>query len=1059
MESILANHSPSRYPLEDINALVLDAKRQHMNEWYRADEAEVISKLLPLATTDEATQRRIQARAAAFVKTVRKQRVGQGGMDAFLTAYDLSSEEGIALMCVAESLLRIPDKKTVQKLIRDKIGSVNWEKHVGKKEHLFVNAATWGLMLTGKVMDEQHQDAKPFSVALNNVLKRGGIAIVYRAMRMLSKQFVMGRTIRDAIKRASKEERRGYRYSYDMLGEGARTEADAQAYFEAYQSAIQAIAQASSGKGPIKGPGISIKLTALHPRYEVAQMDRIKSELIPRVKTLVTMAQAANIGLTIDAEEAERLDISLMVFESLFKDPSLTGWEGFGLAVQAYQKRALGVLEWLIALSEKYGRRIMVRLVKGAYWDYEIKDSQVKGLSGYPVFTRKSATDVSYLACARKMLDNPHAFFAQFATHNAHSLATILEWTQDRSDFEFQCLHGMGQSLYDSLVGTGKGQHPCRVYAPVGHHENLLAYLVRRILENGANSSFVNRIVKKDFSLEKLTQDPVALWQGFNSKSHPAIPKPEKLYGEQRPNSRGFDLSDFQALQYIQEAMQSAAQKTYSAKPRMAVAMSPTPPEVVYSPCDTSLPIGEVATTTEAQLEAAIQAAVEAKATWGTLTAYARVKPLQKLAHLLEHHKATLYYLLMVEAGKVLKDAVDEVREAIDFCYYYSEQALEHADPKTLRGPTGELDQIALYPRGVVAAISPWNFPVAIYLGQVVAALAAGNVVISKPAAQTYLLADFILNLAWEAGIPKAAFQVLPGSGRMVGNALAQDERIDAILFTGSTDTAKVIQRNLAAREGAIVPLVAETGGQNAMIVDSSALPEQVVFDVAMSAFGSAGQRCSACRILCLQEDTADTIIKMLSGYLAELRVGDPRLLSTDIGPVIDQNALKMLTDHQAYLETVGTKLAQATLESNLPAGRYFEPCMYEIPDLSVLTGEVFGPILHVVRYKAAELDALLDSIRATGFGLTLGIHSRIDETIDHILSRTQVGNTYVNRNMIGAVVGVQPFGGEGLSGTGPKAGGPHYLPRLCVERTLCVNTTAMGGNASLLAMSTSEDI
>jgi RHH-type proline utilization regulon transcriptional repressor/proline dehydrogenase/delta 1-pyrroline-5-carboxylate dehydrogenase len=1016
--------------LKESSFTVSDPLRAAILSAYRMDETECIENLLIQAELPLDSKQAIANNARQLVEAVRKQRIGQGGLDAFLYQYDLSSEEGIALMCLAEAMLRVPDSATADKLIRDKIVPADWALHQGKSESLLVNAATWGLMLTGKILAPS--ETTGLRGTLKRVLERTSEPVirqaVAQAMKILGQQFVMGRTIGEALKRASEYEAKGYRYSYDMLGEAARTQSDADRYFSAYQQAIKSIGEASAasqnGQGIYQGPGISVKLSAIHPRYEFAKRERVLKELVPRLKELALQAKAANIGFTIDAEESERLDLSLDVIEAVFSDPALNGWEGFGLAVQAYQKRAMPILDWLIDLSRRYQRRIMVRLVKGAYWDTEIKNSQVYGLEGYPVFTRKVATDVSYLACAKKMLSATDALYPQFATHNAYTVAAVLEMAGDYRDFEFQCLHGMGYTLYDQLVSKGGDKIPARVYAPVGSHEDLLAYLVRRLLENGANSSFVNRIVDEQTPIEDLIADPVEKLRELSYKPHSKIPLPAELFGELRPNSKGLDLTNANYVAKLNQDMSKG--DACVAHPKQS--------------------------TTE-QIETAMQQANAAATNWDATPVEIRATCLERTAELLQERRATFMILLVKEAGKTIPDALSEIREAIDFCYYYAALARKDlASPHVLTGPTGEYNALQFHGRGVIACISPWNFPLAIFMGQVTAALVAGNPVIAKPAAQTPHIAAEAVKLLHDAGIPKEVLHLLLGSGRTVGAALVADLRVKGIVFTGSTETARSINQTLAHRHGPLVPFVAETGGQNAMIVDSSALPEQVIADVVNSAFGSAGQRCSALRVLFVQTDIAPKILTMLKGAMAELQVGDPGLLSTDIGPVIDGPAKNMLEAHKARMLEEAQLIYAVPVASNL-SGTFFAPCAFEIDSLTRLKREVFGPILHVIRYKANELDNVLDQINQTGYGLTLGIHSRIQETITYIQSRVRVGNIYVNRNMIGAVVGVQPFGGEGLSGTGPKAGGPEYLKRLCVERTVCINTTAAGGNATLMSL------
>jgi RHH-type proline utilization regulon transcriptional repressor/proline dehydrogenase/delta 1-pyrroline-5-carboxylate dehydrogenase len=924
---------------------------------------------------------------------------------------------------------------------------------------VFVNASTWALMLTGRLVRFDREAGRDLGTLLKRLIGRSGEPVVrqamVQAMRILGRQFVMGRTIEEALDRARGAEARGYRHSYDMLGEAARTMPDAERYFRSYETAIAAIGAAAAGRGPIAGPGISVKLSALHPRYEYAQTGRVMKELVPRVVALAEHAKAAGIGFTIDAEEADRLDLSLDLIEAVAGAPSLAGWDGLGLAVQAYQKRAHPLIDWLADLAKRHRRRLMVRLVKGAYWDTEIKLAQERGLEGYPVFTRKVSTDVSYLACAKKLLADPAAFYPQFATHNAHTLAAVIEMAGNNArDYEFQRLHGMGQALYDQVVGADKLGLPARVYAPVGSHEDLLAYLVRRLLENGANTSFVNRIVDEAAPIEEIIADPVARARKLPAKPHPRIPAPRDIYGAERKAARGLDLNDPDTLQRLQRGMEEALARRWTAGPIVGGVARLGAAKPVTDPADRRRAVGEVAEADADAVEQALARADRAQEVWDRRPAEERAAILRRAADLYEENMAALMALAVREAGKTLPDAVAEVREAVDFLRYYAAQAVERfARPMELPGPTGERNRLSLRGRGTFACISPWNFPLAIFTGQVTAALAAGNAVIAKPAEQTPLIAALAVQLLHKAGVPGDVLHLLPGEGARIGGALVADPRIAGIAFTGSTETARHINQTLAKREGGIIPLIAETGGQNCMLADSSALPEQVVRDVLASSFQSAGQRCSALRVLFLQREVADKVLTMLKGAMAELSVGDPALLSTDIGPVIDDEARATLQTHAERMKREGKLLFELPLPAGTEEGSFFAPRAFEIDNLSRLTREVFGPVLHVIRYRADRLDQVLDAINATGYGLTLGIHSRIDETARRIHERLKVGNAYVNRNMIGAVVGVQPFGGEGLSGTGPKAGGPHYLYRFATERTLTIDTTAAGGNASLLSL------
>jgi RHH-type proline utilization regulon transcriptional repressor/proline dehydrogenase/delta 1-pyrroline-5-carboxylate dehydrogenase len=1033
-----------------------DPLRLRLREHCRVDESAVVAEILAAAELPSRSLDRIAETARRLVAEVRKERIGKGGIDAFLHEYSLSSQEGIALMCLAEALLRIPDAETIDRLIRDKIAGADWEKHLGQSDSLFVNASTWALMLTGRVVKGEPVE-RDLRSTLRRFVTRSGEPVVRQAvtqaMRILGRQFVMGRTIEEALDRARGPERNGYRHSYDMLGEAARTTGDARRYFDSYTAAIGAIGTAAAGRGIADAPGISVKLSALHPRYEEAQRHRAMEELVPVVAALARQAKDVGIGLTIDAEESERLDLSLDVIEALAGDPALAGWQGFGLAVQAYQKRALPLLDWLADLARRSKRRLMVRLVKGAYWDSEVKRSQEKGLPGYPVFTRKVATDVSYLACVKRLFSAPDAFFPQFATHNAHSLAAILEIAGNNTDFEFQRLHGMGEALYEQIVGQDKMNRPCRVYAPVGSHEDLLAYLVRRLLENGANTSFVNRIVDEKAPLDEIIADPIARLRRLPEKPHPRIPLPANLYGGERHNARGLDLSDRIVLDDLAAAMSAAAKRSWTAAPIVGGSDLTGAPRDLHDPADGRRTIGTVVEAEPAQIEQALARAFRAAPSWDATPAETRAAALERAADLLEARTAEFMALIVREGGRTLPDALSELREAVDFCRYYAMRARgDFAAPLVLPGPTGERNQLSLHGRGVFACISPWNFPLAIFTGQMAAALASGNAVIAKPAEQTPLIGAAMVRVLHEAGIPGDVLHLLPGDGK-VGALLVADPRIAGIAFTGSTETARAINLELARRSGPIVPLIAETGGQNALIVDSSALPEQVVADILASSFNSAGQRCSALRVLFVQSDVADRVLAMLEGAMRELVIGDPGLLATDVGPVIDAPALETLEAHAARMSKEARLVYAHALPAGTEHGTFFAPRAFEIDGLGRLEREVFGPILHIVRWRNDQLENVLDQIAATGYGLTLGVHSRIDETVRAVERRARVGNLYVNRNMIGAVVGVQPFGGEGLSGTGPKAGGPHYLHRFAVERTISVDTTASGGNASLLSL------
>jgi RHH-type transcriptional regulator, proline utilization regulon repressor / proline dehydrogenase / delta 1-pyrroline-5-carboxylate dehydrogenase len=1023
----------------------------------RMDESEAVARILAAAEIPAEVCDRIAERARGLVAAVRRERLGKGGIDAFLHEYALSSPEGVALLCLAEALLRIPDAETIDRLIRDKIGEADWERHLGRSESIFVNASTWALMLTGRLLRAEPTE-HDLRAALRRFVARSGEPVVRQAvtaaMHILGRQFVMGRTIDEALERARSAERHGYRHSYDMLGEAAHTAADAARYTAAYDGAIAAIGGSTAGRSGATAPGISVKLSALHPRYEIAQRDRALGEMAPVLVDLARHAKRVGIGFTIDAEEADRLDLSLDLFEALALAPDLAAWDGLGLAVQAYQKRTLPVIDWLADLAERAGRRLMVRLVKGAYWDSEIKRTQERGLDGYPVYTRKLATDVSYLACVRRLLAYGPAFYPQFATHNAHTVAAVLELAGERRDYEFQRLHGMGETLYEQIVGSDRLDRPCRVYAPVGGHEDLLAYLVRRLLENGANTSFVNRIVDEAQPIDEIVADPIARLARLPTKPHPRIPLPRDLYGPTRVNSPGLDLNHLPALVALREGLAEALRRPWTAAPIIGGVEQPGAAEPVLDPSDRRRRVGAVVSAGPEELDRALDRASRSAASWDRTPAVERAAILERAADLFEDHMAELMALVIREGGRTIPAALAEVREAVDYLRYYALRArADFAAPETLPGPTGERNELALHGRGVFACISPWNFPLAIFTGQVAAALAAGNAAVAKPAEQTPLVAAAAVPLLQQAGIPGDVLHLLPGTGEAVGAPLVADPRLAGIAFTGSTETARLINLALAQRPGPIVPLIAETGGQNAMIVDSSALAEQVVVDVLTSAFESAGQRCSSLRLLYVQADIADRLLTMLTGAMAELAIGDPALISTDVGPVIDVAAREALEQHAQRMMREGRLLYKCSLPPGTEHGTFFAPRAFEIDSAKLLPGEVFGPILHVIRWRADRLDAVLEEIAATGYGLTLGIQSRIDETVRYILGRLKVGNSYVNRNMIGAVVGVQPFGGEGLSGTGPKAGGPRYLHRFATERTVSTDTTAAGGNATLLSL------
>ena len=1033
------------------------ARARITTAWLR-DETEAVNDLLAQATLPDGEREQVLELAAGLVTRVRARAKDQSAVESFMRQYDLSSEEGVLLMCVAEALLRIPDKATADKLIRDKLGDADWKRHLGKSESLFVNASTWGLMLTGRLVNLSENTRHDFSGALKRLAGRAGepaIRLAVRqAMRIMGHQFVMGRSIDEALDRCARKEYAMYRYSYDMLGESALTAETAERYQQDYRNAIAAIGARGPFASHTEAPSISVKLSALHPRYEVAKRELARAQLSEKLLELSQLAMHNGIALSVDAEEADRLELSLDILGDVFAHPSLEGWNGLGIVVQAYSKRTPFVIDWAVETARESGRRWYVRLVKGAYWDAEIKRAQETGLAGYPVYTRKPNTDVSYLACVRKLFDAGNDLvYPQFATHNAQTIAAVHHMAHGRP-FEYQRLHGMGTDLYAEVIGPAHLNVPCRVYAPVGTHEDLLPYLVRRLLENGANTSFVNRVVDESVPVRELVADPCETVRGFASIAHPRIVLPVNLYGELRKNSMGLNFSNDNELQAMADAV-AATPGPWTATPLVPGASCNGPTVEVTNPADRRQVVGSYVSADSATVDKALATAVRAQTNWDRLPAASRAAILEHAADQLEARRSEFVALCVREAGKGLPDAIAEVREAADFLRYYATMARRlFGQPEQLPGPTGETNQLFLHGRGVFVCISPWNFPLAIFIGQVSAALAAGNSVIAKPAEQTSLVGYLAVKLLHDAGVPTDVLQFVPGDGATVGVALTRDPRVDGVAFTGSTDTAWAINRSLAARDAPIAILIAETGGQNAMIADSSALPEQVVKDVMASAFQSAGQRCSAARVLFVQEDIADKVTEMLTGAMAELSVGDPGQLSTDVGPVIDEDALKLLVDHAARMDKQARKIAGVQLDPASTAhGTFFAPCAYEIPSLDTLTHEVFGPVLHVLRWKASELAQVVDQINATGYGLTLGVHSRIDDTVEYIASHARIGNCYVNRNQIGAVVGVQPFGGERLSGTGPKAGGPHYLLRFAGERVLTINTTAAGGNASLLTI------
>ncbi|MDD2659266.1 MAG: bifunctional proline dehydrogenase/L-glutamate gamma-semialdehyde dehydrogenase PutA [Methylococcales bacterium] len=1024
--------------------------RTAINQAYLADENEVMGGLFAaLGAYDPVT---VSDSAKTLVNAVRAKKDQQSPIEAFMREYQLDSQEGIVLMGIAEALLRIPDSFTQDLFLQEKLTHADWQDHLQRSDSFLVNLSSQALLLTSKFEAHVLLSEKRWFPVFEKLLSRMGAplirAVLKQVMQYLAEQFIFADSIQHAIQRSGRET--AYRYSFDMLGEAALTAVDADRYYQSYLSAISKLSEHASSAGIYCNPGISIKLSALCPRYEPLQHNRAVNELTGKLLALAQKAQAADISITVDAEESERLEMSLDIFAAVFTHPDFSRWSGLGLAVQAYQKRALPALHWLAGLAEMRRGKIPVRLVKGAYWDSEIKRAQENGLSNYPVFTHKSATDIAYLACAQFILSRPDVFYPQFATHNAHTLAAIHHMGRQHPAYEFQRLHGMGEALYHEITGAQNWQIPCRIYAPVGHFHELLPYLVRRLLENGANTSFINQIDRSDISVEELSSDPAERIKTPANKSQIALPC--ALYGEQRLNSQGLNLADLELLKQLQQNLSASADKQWQASSIINGRYFSGEKHPVTNPFDRRSTVGRVIYADKKAIEQALEGADQAFTKWRLEPVEVRSEYLRKAAGLLEQHRLELVSLCIREGGRTIKDALAEVREAVDFCRYYAQSAIELFSVQKLPGPTGEENLLYHYGRGVFVCISPWNFPIAIFIGQITAALAAGNTVIAKPAAQTALTAQRCVEILHLAGIPETVLQFLPASGSMTGQYLLPDSRVAGVVFTGSTETARFISRQLARHHQAVVPLIAETGGQNAMIADSSALVEQMVQDAIVSAFNSAGQRCSALRVLFVQQEIADKTVAMLIGAMQELSIGDPGVYKTDIGPVIDQAALLTLTSHLEKMKQQAKLLFQLPLDDSLRFGSFFPPGLIEISSLSQLTQEVFGPVLHLIRYESSELDQVINAVNATGYGLTLGIHSRIEANIRTIRQRVKVGNIYINRNIIGAVVGVQPFGGMGLSGTGPKAGGPGYLRRFAMEQTVTTNTAAIGGNAGLLA-------
>ncbi len=1030
------------------------------------DEGKLVDRLLERAVFTEDQRRRATDIARRLVLAARGNRNKHAGVDAFMREYGLSSEEGVILMCIAEALLRIPDSETADALIAEKISGGHWERHLGHSDNMFVNASTWALLVTGRIVKlKEAPGANPFD-ALKRLVARSGEPVIRQAVRqaikVLGDQFVLGRTIKEALDRAQAYEEKGYLFSYDMLGEAARTQKDADLYFERYMAAIDAVGQSA---GPFatmhldalyKRPGLSVKLSALHPRFEAGKEDRLAAELTPRLLALARAARSRGLSLTIDAEEQDRLEPSLTQFGAIFADPLLDNWNGLGFAVQAYGKRAVPTLRWLRRIAERAGKRIPVRLVKGAYWDSEIKWAQERALADYPVFTRKVHTDLSYLACVRLLLSDAKAFYPQFATHNAHALAAA-HVAGGPTVFEFQRLHGMGEALYEEVVGDRTIARPCRIYAPVGGHEDLLAYLVRRLLENGANTSFVNRLADEEAPIAALVRDPIEEVESERSRpveAPAAVPLPRDIYLPARQVAGGLALTEASVRTALVAEMTAALDQSFEAGPIIAgkVTTGGTSASLITCPHDRREHIGTSCITTPAQANMAIDSALAAQSAWDTRGGAGRAEILENAAELFERDRARLMAVIVREAGKTLEAAQGDVREAVDYLRFYAGEARRiFSGPIALPAPTGERNILTLHGRGPFACISPWNFPLAIFTGQVAAALAAGNTVLAKPAEQTPITAFVATRLLHKAGVPGDVLHLLTGSGRL-GEALVKDVRIKGVSFTGSNETAWAIQRVLADRRNAIVPFIAETGGINAMIADSTALPEQVVRDCVRSAFDSAGQRCSAARVLFLQDDAADDTIDMLLGAVEALDMGDPFDYATDIGPVIDEESQDRLDGYKARMRVDGRELLDLPMPDHCREGSFVTPAVYAIDSMDALEREVFGPVLHVVRYEHGHLDKVIEAINTSGYGLTLGLHSRLETVADYVAANARVGNLYVNRNQIGAVVGVQPFGGEGLSGTGPKAGGPNTLKAYALERVRTTDITATGGNLQLLS-------
>lgn len=1047
-----------------IDARTYDAAMDNLSEdvhaYFLADEQAVVESLLEKATMSPDQVHEAQQFATNLIESIRSRLSKATGLHALLSYYDLSSREGIVLMCLAEALLRIPDDDTVDALIADKLASGQWHQHLGKSESFFVNASTWALLLTGRLLKPKELDSQTPESFFSGIAERMEESVlraaIRHAMRIIAEQYVLGSDIRDALQRSQRDGRQDYRYSFDMLGEAALTSHDATRYQQAYLEAIQAIGDLVDHSQPIMARhSISIKLSALFPRYEFSQWPQAENALTETLLLLAGAAREAGVAVTVDAEEADRLAMSLRIFARVFSDQALAGWGGLGLAVQAYQKRALPVLAFLNELAAREGKQIPVRLVKGAYWDTEIKRAQQQGLRDYPVFTRKNNTDLSYLACARYLLDSSVNLYPQFATHNAYTLASIVKLGEGKR-YEFQRLQGMGEELYSEVLETHRLEVPCRIYAPVGVHADLLPYLVRRLLENGANTSFINQLAHPDEPVEQMVIDPVARARALEGDfRHPDVPIPQKLFGCERLNSYGVNFHDACEVKALLDDLQPYLEASFHQQPMIGGQQISAESQPVSNPADTGKVVGYVEILGRDQiydLRQAIDIAYDGWEQWCDTAVNDRAECLLKAADLFEMHQTELIALCVKEAGKNLRDSQAEIREAVDFLRYYAVSAKQlFAEPLQLPGFTGETNALSFKGRGIFACISPWNFPVAIFCGQIAAALVAGNSVLAKPASAACLVAGKVVELFYEAGVPATVLQFVPAKADVFSETVLADARVAGVAFTGSTQTAWEINRALAAREAPIATLVAETGGQNAMLADSSTLPEQLVKDVLQSSFNSAGQRCSALRVLYVQEEIATRVIELITGAMEQLQMGDPCDPQTDVGPVISADAKHKLEAHIRRWKEQGRLLYQCPLPQTCKVGNFVAPALIELSGIEQLEAENFGPVLHLVRYSASQLEAVLDAVKGTNYGLTFGVHSRIEQRVAAICEKMPVGNLYVNRDMVGAVVGVQPFGGCRFSGTGPKAGGPHYLLAFASEQTLTTNTAAAGGNALLL--------